>query len=396
MPVKQSRNSKDQRRENAFTVIDVIRNSENGLTRKQITEITGLSFPSVNDIVNYLDSFNLLEIFKGKGQSNKMVPCYRFTGGNNVVLGMSILPGTICCTCCDLKGQEISHFNLEYEVIRPDSFDIVIEKFLSIITDLKHKEMNILGLGIGAPGLLDIQKGCIQYAAQFHELESLDLKGLFHEKLNIPVFLEHNSNLSAFAEKRIGVARNFSDFIYVILNSGIGGSLFHGNRLFRGSSSFLGELGHSSIDPEGKPCQCGNRGCLELYAGRNVIAEKIALCKDDEEKDRILSETAVLIASSISNLVSFLGVSNIVYSGKTIQDYPELFFKIRQFLLIRTLPVYKPEFNILKSSLGDYSSAMGAALWMGEIALSNLSSTFFGPDAPDMALKLDGVMKSSL
>lgn len=377
-------------------VLDVIRNSENGVSRKQITELTGLSFPSVNDIVNYLTSFNLIHTFEGEGQSRKRVPCYRFSGDNYAVLGMSILPGRISCTCCRLNGQAISQFDLEYSVVKPDSFQSVIKKFKSIIDSLESEQTTVLGLGIGAPGLLNIGGGYIQYAAQFHELEMLNVREMFQTELSIPVFLEHNSNLSAFAEKRIGVARGYSDYIYVILNSGIGGSLFHGNRLFRGSSHFLGELGHSSIDPEGQICQCGNRGCLELYAGRKVIAQRIAGCRNEEENEAVLSETAVMIASSISNLVSFLGISNIIFSGKTLQEFPELFYKIRQFLLIRTLPVYKPDFNILKSSLGEYSSSRGAALWMGEIALSNLSSTFFGSDAPDLALKLDGVMKSSL
>lgn len=393
--MKSSRNSKEQRRDNAFNVLNVIRNCDKGVTRKQITEKTGLSYPSVNDIVNYLDSFGFLETFEGEGDSRKKVPCYRFSGGKYRVLGLSIIPRKIIGICCDLQGNIISRFEEDFDDIQDDFANTIIYHFKEMINEVNRVGFKILGLGIGAPGLLNPKEGVIRYAAQFHELESRNLKKIFSEGLDLPVFLEHNPNLSAFAEKRIGTAQDLSNFIYVILDSGIGGCLFHGNRLFRGSSPFLGELGHSSIYQDGPACQCGNQGCLELYAGYDVLKEKIRNCSSEEERDGVLEETACYIGSSISNLVSFLGICNIIFCGKSLREYPELFYKIRQFLLTRTLPVFKPDFNIKLTSLEHDASPLGAALWMGEIALSNLSSQFF-PMAPDLDLKLDGVMKSSM
>ena len=393
--MKSSRNSKEQRRDNAFNVLNIIRNNKQGVTRKQITEKTGLSYPSVNDIVNYLDSFGFLETFEGEGDSRKKVPCYRFSGGNYRVLGLSIIPRKIIGVCCDLEGNILNRFEENYDEIQDRFPETVLARFRKIKTDMDKAGTEVLGLGIGAPGLLNPKEGIIRYAAQFHELEGLNLKETFSKGLNLPVFLEHNPNLSAFAEKRIGAAQDLSNFLYVILDSGIGGCLFHGNRLFRGSSPFLGELGHSSVHYDGPLCQCGNHGCLELYAGYDVLNKRMEACSNKEEGEKILDEVSSYIGSSISNLVSFLGICNIIFCGKSIREYPELFYKTRQFLLTRTLPVFEPDFNIKQTSLEHDASPLGAALWMGEIALSNLSSQFF-PMAPDLDLKLDGVMKSSM
>jgi len=396
MTVRSSRNSKEQRRDNAFNVLNIIRSSDQGITRKQITEKTGLSYPSVNDIVNYLDSFGFLETFEGEGDSRKKVPCYRFRGERYRVFGLSIIPRKFIGVCCDLNGEILHRFEERFEDFSGDFPGVLLDRFRSMKSEAEDLGLTVLGLGIGAPGLLETREGRVRYAAQFHELESFDLKKSFSDGLELPVFLEHNLNLSAFAEKRIGAARSYSDFIYITLDSGIGGSLFHGNRLFRGSSRFLGEIGHSSVQLDGPVCQCGNRGCLEMYAGGDILRKRLQDCADEQEKDAVLTEAAEYIGSSVSNLVCFLGICNIIFSGQSVRDYPELFYKVRQFLLTRTLPVFDPEFHINQSSLKHYASSLGAALWMGEIALSNLSSRFFGPDAPDLELKLDSVMKSSL
>ncbi len=393
MPLTAPKNAKEQRRDNAFTVLSIIRSSVSGVSRRFITEVTGLSYPAVNDIVEYLESFGLLEKYEGRENSRKTVLLYRFTGGKYAVLGLTALAGQFIGVCSDLTGNIQRRFEISRREAGENFTETLKARFQEMKADAEVRGLRILGMGIGVPGLINSETGEVLYADRFHELESVPLRNIFSEFFGVPVFLEHNPAAAAFAEKRLGAARDFSEFLYIILDSGIGGSLFYANRMFRGSAGFLGELGHSSVQFDGRSCGCGSRGCLELYAGRDVLNQKVNSCESEEEREKVLDEAVEYLAPLVGSLVCFLGVGNVVFSGKTLEDYPALFYKIRQFLLTRTLPVFRPDVSVQRSTLEYEAFPLGAALWAGEIALSNLSSMFFGEPFPDLELRMDGVMQ---
>lgn len=396
MPPAGSRNSKEQRRDNAYRVLNIIRQSRADVSRKVLNEETGLSFPSVNDIVNYLQDFRLISSFEGEGSSGKKVPCYRFSAEGYALLGLTVYPGRAVGVCTDPEGRLLREFFVPFEGDVSLFFSEVLANLEELKAYSREENRRLLALGIGCPGLIDYGERRIIYCDQFPQLENQDFVDRFEEALGLPCFMDHNPNLSAFAAGTVGSARDLKDFIYVILDKGVGGSLFHGGRLFRGTSSFIGELGHSSIVGDGAPCGCGNRGCLEAYAAADAIDRALEGCPSEEERDSILQDIAEKIGLAVGNLICFLGIGNVVFGGLSLSRHPGLYYKVRQVLLSRTLPVFRPALEIRKSELDEKDSPMGAALWAGEIALSNLSSRFFGEAAPDLPLKTDHVMKGAL
>src|SRR5438270_5793718 len=93
------------------------------------------------------------------------------------------------------------------------------------------------------------------------------------QRLHTRVILENDANAAAFGEKWLGAGRQVSDMAMLTLGTGVGGGIVLGGRIWHGMTGMAGEFGHMTVDPEGPPCSCGNRGCLERYASATAIVQ---------------------------------------------------------------------------------------------------------------------------
>lgn len=126
--------------------------------------------------------------------------------------------------------------------------------------------------GIGIPGLVDID-GKISSSPNLPGIESLPLKEILQEELNISVFVDNDVNMAALGEYRYGAGRGVKNLIMLTLGTGVGGGIIIDGKVYHGRG-YAGEVGHITIDPNGPLCQCGNYGCLESYIGANRITER--------------------------------------------------------------------------------------------------------------------------
>ena len=125
----------------------------------------------------------------------------------------------------------------------------------------------ILGVGIAVGGPINPTNGRIIRAGAIPTWEGIDIRGMFEQELERPIFADNASKCSAIAEMTWGAAVGVDDFVYVLLDLGIGGAIVSQGRILHGVAGAAGEFGHMTIDPKGDLCRCGNRGCWELYAG---------------------------------------------------------------------------------------------------------------------------------
>lgn len=130
---------------------------------------------------------------------------------------------------------------------------------------------NLLAVGIAAPGPVDIETGLVLRSSMIPLWGGTEIKAVFEPVLNAPVFADNESNCTAIAEMTWGAARGERDFLFYKLDVGIGGCLVIDGRIVHGAAGGAGELGHVTFDPHGPLCRCGNRGCLELYAGWEAV-----------------------------------------------------------------------------------------------------------------------------
>jgi len=141
----------------------------------------------------------------------------------------------------------------------------------------------IKGIGIGAPGIIDVEKGFIYYLPNIPGWENYPLKSVLEKSLGLPVFINNDANAFALAESRFGAAKGKRSAIFLTLGTGLGGAVICGGKLFEGKTS-ANELGHVPINLKGKLCGCGGRGCIETYVGnRYLLSRYKRLTKDKHE-----------------------------------------------------------------------------------------------------------------
>jgi glucokinase len=129
----------------------------------------------------------------------------------------------------------------------------------------------LLGVGIGVPGIIDIQTGMVRESPNLRGWSDYPVRDEIEKRLGAPVILENDANVAAFGEKWLGAGRHVGDMAMLTLGTGVGGGIVLGGEIWHGMTGMAGEFGHMTVDPEGQQCGCGNRGCLEQYASATAI-----------------------------------------------------------------------------------------------------------------------------
>ena len=196
-------------------------------------------------------------------------------GGTNTIFGYIARDGTI-----------IFHDEIPTNGAKPIS-DLIgrisenVKEFFS-----KNQEYSLNGIGIGAPNG-NHYTGMIQSPPNL-SWGDIDIVSLFSEKINCKTLLTNDANAAALGEKFFGLAKNMDDFVVVTLGTGLGSGIFSSGKLLYGHDGFAGEMGHISIDFNGRLCNCGNKGCLESYASATGIKITIKNLLVKNPKDTFL------------------------------------------------------------------------------------------------------------
>jgi len=147
----------------------------------------------------------------------------------------------------------------------------VVQAILAACAELTDGSVRAVGLVV--PGLVDVAAGVARFAANI-DWHDVPLRDLLTTATGLPVTLEHDVRAAGFAEQVLGGFGTVSDSLLVVLGTGIAAVVLADGRPIRGATDSAGELGHLSVYPEGEPCSCGGRGCVEVYASGGGIARR--------------------------------------------------------------------------------------------------------------------------
>ena len=154
----------------------------------------------------------------------------------------------------------------------------VFERLAGLVNEFSHqaqgRNLELLGVGVGTPGLVDPERGIVFNAVNLGWLD-VPLMDELKRRLDLPlpVWVQKDGNASAIGEYVFGAAQACADFLYLSIGTGLGGGLFAAGKLIGGANGNATELGHISLDPEGARCACGLRGCAEtLLSGQGLVA----------------------------------------------------------------------------------------------------------------------------
>ena len=147
-------------------------------------------------------------------------------------------------------------------------------------------------VGIGAPGTIDSENGVIAYANNIKFFDTPAAK-IFRETFDVPVYLGNDANCAALGEAYAGAAKNARHAIMITLGTGLGGGIIIDKKIYAGFNGAGGEIGHTVIVKDGKPCSCGRKGCWEAYSSATgLINMTVEAMKKDTEKKSLLWEKA--------------------------------------------------------------------------------------------------------
>ncbi len=127
------------------------------------------------------------------------------------------------------------------------------------------------GIGIGVPGIIDMKTGMLRESPNLPGWVGTPLQAEIEHLLGTRVILENDANAAALGEKWLGAARDVDNMAMLTLGTGVGGGIVFGGRIWHGISGMAGEFGHMTVEPDGPPCGCGNRGCVEQYASATAV-----------------------------------------------------------------------------------------------------------------------------
>jgi glucokinase len=157
----------------------------------------------------------------------------------------------------------------------------------------------ILGVGVGAPGPLDTKRGIVLLTPNLGWV-NLPLRQIIHDRLGLPATLDNDANCAVLGEWWVGAARGARHAIGITIGTGIGGGLILDGKLYHGASDVAGEIGHTTIDTEGRRCKCGNYGCLEAYAS----GPNIALRAVEEIEAGAVSRLPTMVSGDLSKITA--------------------------------------------------------------------------------------------
>ncbi|HKF21306.1 MAG TPA: ROK family protein [Candidatus Angelobacter sp.] len=170
----------------------------------------------------------------------------------------------------DATGSKLQTVDKRTEGTR----ESVIEEMTSAIRSLARRYSSshkFLGIGVGIPGVVDLADGILRSASNLPGWDDYPVVRDLEARLAMPVMLENDANCAALGEQWVGVGQGVKDLCMLTLGTGVGGGLLVHGRPWHGVAGMAGEVGHMTVIPDGRPCGCGNRGCLEQYASASAV-----------------------------------------------------------------------------------------------------------------------------
>jgi glucokinase len=249
----------------------------------------------------------------------------------------------------------------------------------------------IKGGGIGVPGRVLPREGRVVFSPNVAALNDCHLVDHLSPRVNWPLFLENDANLFALGEHWLGAGVGHENMLGITLGTGVGGGLILNGRLWSGAEGTSGEIGHMTVDPEGRRCHCGNRGCLETMASafwtvawvREQLAQGasswlrelyeadpeairgetlvVAALQSDPLVRRAFDRVGRSLGQAIAGVVHLLGLTRVVIGGRFARAW-EVFQAPLHAELHRRLTLFPPELvSVCPAQLGDDAGLVGAA-----------------------------------
>jgi len=362
------------REANRARIIDAVQ-QRGAITQVELVGVTGLSAATISNIVKELTAAGVLNTAptSRSGRRAQMVTLARNLG---LVAGVHFAERSLRAVLADVTQRVVAEQRLPLPPDhRADSgLDRAALLVEEMVDSLGASMTEVLAVGVGVPAPVDARTGMVSASGVLRGWDWVPVPQVLGDRLGVPVRVENDANLGALAENRIGAAIGLQNLVYVRASYGIGLGLVVDGRLLHGRAGLAGELGHVVVDPDGAPCRCGNRGCLETTAGagalltavqarhghlalRDVVTQAL---DGDEDLAVALADVGRGLGRHLAMVCTLLDPEMVVVGGELARAGALLLDPLREALASGVLRGTAGPPAVAPASLGEQAEARGA------------------------------------
>lgn len=303
-------------------------------------------------------------------------------GGTNVRIGMVTPTGRV------IKREEYALDASQGGLKLFEGLGLNLKKFIRKEVGGDHQ---LLGIGIGVAGTIDIRKGKVIHSPNIPDLNGFAIRAFLKRRIPSPMVVENDANAFALGEGWVGAAKGSKHYCGITLGTGVGGGIVVNGEILHGSAGMASEVGHMVMDPEGPVCGCGGRGCLEVYASatgikrmaleviergegegilrraggkiEEVTSEKVfeAARSGDRGAQKIFHEMGRFLGLGLVNLIHLFNPEKIVIGGKVSRAWDAFIKSTKETVQERAMKGPTERVEIVEARCGDDAGLLGAA-----------------------------------
>jgi glucokinase len=257
----------------------------------------------------------------------------------------------------------------------------------------RMERITLEAVGAGCPGTIDPESGrSLAPTPHLLEWEGSEIARTLSDATGLPAFADNDANLMAFAEYLYGAGRGAQSFVGITLGTGVGGGIVLNGEIYRGERFNAAELGHVVVEAEGRPCRCGNRGCLERYVGSkyivqdavqamkegtpSLIRERVRTLQDvtpkiifeaaglgDELGKQLVRQVVSYLGAGLASIVHVLSPGVIAIGGGMSEAGDTFVEWIREEVRGRVMKPAADHLSVVRAELGSQAGLVGSAAW---------------------------------
>ena len=312
---------------NQYLVMQCIQAFE-PVTLEEIAEKTLLSRPTILEIINSFKEEGIVVnggFRESTGGRPPQLLC--LNGDSAYAVGIDFEFPTIRIAIANAKREIVDSRKILFKI--DTQAEEVLARMLreleQLLEEFSSVRPRIVGIGVGICGTIRKTEGRSLHITRIRGWEHVELQRILQEKFHLPVYVNNDVHLLALVEKKKYMREDNSDFIYIGIRSGIGSAYIYQNKLMDGAQGNAGYIGHAVLNVDGPVCVCGNRGCLDAYAGELALNRRYRELKisegepyytmrdfvemakkGDEISQKLLDESAFYLGITISNMIKVL------------------------------------------------------------------------------------------
>ena len=347
--------------------------ANSSISRAEIARVTNLTRTTVSEVVSGLLLEGLVEeVGRGESLGGKTPILISIAPDSRYLIGMNLAQNKFVGAIVNLRGEIKERIEV---TIDDNDRQKALESVYKILNELTHKKLKpIVGIGVGAPGLINSSEGIVINAVNL-DWHDLELGKLLKKKYHLPVSILNDSQASAIGEYVYDDKHEQEgNCIVVNVNQGIGAGILINGRLFQGDGGGAGEIGHVVVIENGELCRCGKHGCLETVSSTRAVLQQLnktsidevisAFTRNDDRTRQIVAKAGHYLGVSLANIVGMLNIHKIILTGDMVRFGADWLNIVKSSMEESALSRMSHETSLVVGRFGYDACVLGSAAFL--------------------------------